>query len=211
MYLHQYGGIYMDLDMVCLKPFNDSHFFATEASAISATPRQHHHHADSDGGVFHVTEQFAPDKFRTRAMATNHARRFANAFMAASTRHHVVLNDTLSRLPRRAKRNVLKATGPEFLTKVVNDYLLVVEGDDDSSNTTNNSGVHLSRTSNATRISNTKKSTRAIEIHPMRRFFTMDHEGPDGDPNGGCTSAQDCRQKFPESVILSMWSGTWVQ
>ena len=91
--LYHYGGVYFDLDMMCLRPFHAMTF--------------------DKANTFYVASQFdadaAPDLAR---------KRFANAFMAASPRHSV-LAEIIDYLPSQRYKKVLKATGPRLLTGVL--------------------------------------------------------------------------------------------
>ena len=96
--LHRFGGVYMDLDMTCLQPFGK---------------------AFDQPYTFYAAEQFSR-KSNLRLFRNRHLTRVANAFMATPA-NHSVLTTILVELPAAAKeRHVLKATGPRFLTTIIN-------------------------------------------------------------------------------------------
>lgn len=90
MMLHKYGGVYMDMDLTCLRGFNES-TFARENTFYAA--RQH-----PKGG--------------------DEAQRVANAFMA-STPGHPFLSKILAALNGTKDYHVIVATGPAFLTSLI--------------------------------------------------------------------------------------------
>lgn len=87
--LHQYGGVYMDLDMTCLRPFGEDTFSRNDTLYVA-------------------------DQFRKGGSWQMHA----NAFMA-SPPGHPVLAEVIRRLPGAADQGVLNATGPGMLTSAV--------------------------------------------------------------------------------------------
>ena len=93
MMLHKYGGVYMDMDMTCLRSFNESTF--REPNTFYAA-RQHRH------------------------AETDQEQRVANAFMA-STPRHPLLSKILNGLHRTKDLHVVMATGPGFLTRMIDD------------------------------------------------------------------------------------------
>ena len=94
-YLHRFGGIYMDLDFTCLQPF----------STALALPL--------GDAVF--SHQYAPQKASTDASAV------ANNFMASPPGHpfHSFL---ISQLPFTRSFEVLRATGPNFISRKLREY-----------------------------------------------------------------------------------------
>ena len=103
--LHRYGGVYMDMDLTCLRGFNDS-TFARENTFYAA--RQH-----PKGG--------------------DEAQRVANAFMA-STPGHPFLSKIIAALNGTKDLHVVMATGPAFLTSLIDGEKgerLVEENDDE--------------------------------------------------------------------------------
>lgn len=93
MMLHKYGGVHMDMDVTCLRGFNESTF---RQPNTSYTAQQH--------------ASKAAKPFRDQ--------RVANAFMASSPRHPF-LSAILQRLPETKDLKVLCATGPCFLTNTI--------------------------------------------------------------------------------------------
>ena len=91
MMLHKYGGVYMDMDLACLRSFNESTF--------------------REPNTFYGARQF-------RAKSTHPHQRVANAFMA-STPGHPFLSRLLKGLNRTKDMHVLDATGPAFLTSMI--------------------------------------------------------------------------------------------
>jgi mannosyltransferase OCH1-like enzyme len=98
--LHQFGGVYMDLDIACLKPFR----------SYNETGLFDHH-----GRSFYVAEQ--GDR-RRKLFYRNFLRgkEIANAFLASPSKHPL-LDQLIDDLPRTAHLPVLEATGPSFLTR----------------------------------------------------------------------------------------------
>lgn len=86
VYLYVYGGLYMDLDFICLRPFKD--LFSTEYFTV----------AKMDNIV-----------------TPTYGQRYSNAFMAAPA-NNLIVKILMSRLHIHAKKPVLEATGPLFIT-----------------------------------------------------------------------------------------------
>jgi inositol phosphorylceramide mannosyltransferase catalytic subunit len=100
MMLHRYGGLYMDLDITCLRPFGNA-FGAPH--------------------TFYAAEQFALEDLSARNPrgVQRRQKRVANAFMAVPA-NHGLFTDILAELPHTASEiAVLKATGPRFLTTML--------------------------------------------------------------------------------------------
>jgi inositol phosphorylceramide mannosyltransferase catalytic subunit len=91
MILYRYGGVYIDLDMTCLRPFHSDLF---RYPNTFYTARQ-------------VTENQLP-----------YAQRCANAFMASEPQNPF-LKKLLDRLSSTTKLHVVEATGPLFLTSLI--------------------------------------------------------------------------------------------
>lgn len=102
-YLHRWGGVYMDLDFMCLRPL----------------PRAVH----GRNNAFYVGSQHdpknkrQPKNWRYGAAATEHV---ANAFMAAPPRH--AFADYLLQRLRKARLPKQWSLGPLFLTAAVIAY-----------------------------------------------------------------------------------------
>jgi Glycosyltransferase sugar-binding region containing DXD motif len=95
MMLHKYGGVYMDMDITCLRSFNESTF--------------------GQPNTFYAAQQHAPE-----AIPPNQEQRVANAFMASPPRHPL-LTKILERLPRVSNLHVVCATGPCLLTGMIDE------------------------------------------------------------------------------------------
>jgi inositol phosphorylceramide mannosyltransferase catalytic subunit len=91
MILYRYGGVYIDLDMTCLRPIPSDLFRY-------------------------------PDTFYTARQVTenqpNYSQRCANAFMASEPKNPF-LKKLLDNLPSRTDLHVVDATGPAFLTSII--------------------------------------------------------------------------------------------
>ena len=92
VFLHQQGGVYMDLDFACLRPLD--------------TVLEDIH------DKFVVAGQYA--------VADWSGQIFANAFMATPPKHKV-LDLIIAETPKFKNRAVVAATGPNFLTGVLKD------------------------------------------------------------------------------------------
>ena len=95
LYLHTFGGVYLDLDHACLRPLSALGLNNTSAAMVGADD------ADAHLDRAHVN--------------------LANAAMAAPPRHPFFWH-ALRALPRAAARDTLHATGPLFLTKQAAHY-----------------------------------------------------------------------------------------
>ena len=101
-YLHRFGGVYLDLDFVCLRPLED---------ALSGCP----------SNAFIVASQFDPAYRSSSKTPTNQA--VANAFMAAPPRHPFT-----HYLMRRLRKYAAKSSdwpvmlGPPFMTAAIHAY-----------------------------------------------------------------------------------------
>jgi Glycosyltransferase sugar-binding region containing DXD motif len=93
MMLYKYGGVYMDMDLACLRGFNESTF--------------------REPNAFYTAQQH--DDWSS---ASNRQQRVANAFMA-STPGHPFLSTILKRLPKTMDQHVVCATGPCLLTSTI--------------------------------------------------------------------------------------------
>ena len=128
MMLHRYGGLYMDLDITCLRPFG----------TILDVPN-----------TVYVAEQFtlADMNVKTPRGMQRRQKRVANAFMAAPA-HHGLFTDILATLPHTAREiAVLKATGPRFLTTIL-------QQNNDNNNT----------------------ATSSVSVFPMEYIYCQDWE-----------------------------------
>jgi mannosyltransferase OCH1-like enzyme len=89
--LHRYGGLYLDLDFMCLRKFE---------------------HLLKDGHAV----------FGYQLRKTNNEGSIANAWMASPPNHplfHVLIHS----LRNHQKKHVLAATGPNYLTSVIREYI----------------------------------------------------------------------------------------
>lgn len=100
-YLHHYGGVYLDMDMVCLKPFDTETDFNTSSSFWVARNKPST-----------PSEPYPP---------TGVAGGWSNQFMASPIGHPLLLS-IFQALPAHAKEHVLYATGPGFLTNQLQQY-----------------------------------------------------------------------------------------
>jgi len=91
LYLHKFGGVYMDMDITCLQPFGtmlDEHY-----------------------GKFIIANQYASNRTIVEGA-------LANAFMASSPGLEL-FDDIFHELPLRKELNVLLATGGKFLKRFI--------------------------------------------------------------------------------------------
>jgi inositol phosphorylceramide mannosyltransferase catalytic subunit len=104
MMLHRYGGVYMDLDITCLRPFGNT-FDTTN--------------------TFYAAEQHSLANLAVENAHGRRENRVANAFMASSA-NHAFLTNVFTKLPHTSSDHVLSATGPIFLTTMLqqDDYNL---------------------------------------------------------------------------------------
>ncbi len=93
MMLHKYGGVYMDMDLACLRGFNESTF--------------------SEPNTFYAAQQH-----EDWTRISNRQQRVANAFMASSP-GHPFLSKILNKLPTTMEEIVVCAAGPCFLTNTI--------------------------------------------------------------------------------------------
>lgn len=91
-YLHRFGGIYMDLDFACLRPFEALPMPAQEAL---------------------FSYQYA----KTLGVTGN----VANNFMVAAPGHPFFAY-AIHKLPRYANRSLLSATGPNYLSWMIDEF-----------------------------------------------------------------------------------------
>jgi len=94
VFLHQQGGVYMDMDFACLRPLN------TILEGIH--------------GQFVVASQYPKHNFKDIGF-------YANAFMATPP-NHKILDTIFAEAPKHNIDIVLNATGPDFLTSVVRSF-----------------------------------------------------------------------------------------
>lgn len=102
LYLHRFGGIYMDLDFACLRPFDTASMLSSGSATFSF---QAHGRASLDNLTSGVAGQAV-----------------ANNFMAAPPAHPFTAF-AMSSLIAVANKSVVEATGPHFLTRVLAEYL----------------------------------------------------------------------------------------
>ncbi|KAI2505201.1 glycosyltransferase [Fragilaria crotonensis] len=93
MMLHKFGGVYMDLDLACIRSFNESTF--------------------QEPDTFYAAQQHS-----NWASISNRLQRVANAFMASPPRHPF-LDKILQKLPTTMEEMVVCAAGPCFLTNAI--------------------------------------------------------------------------------------------
>jgi mannosyltransferase OCH1-like enzyme len=97
-YLHRFGGIYMDLDFACLRPFE----------ALAMPPQ--------DAIFSHQYANIAAKDPRAGVAGT-----IANNFMVAEPGHPFFAY-AIHKLPSKANRSLLFATGPNFLSRIISEY-----------------------------------------------------------------------------------------
>lgn len=145
LYLHKFGGVYMDLDIACLRPFG---------SVFDLYPNR-----------FVVVNQF------------REKREYANAIMASPPRLDRVFNIIFDKLPLNRDKDVLIATGGKLFQYDV--------------------------------LSQSSVKGMWVEM-PFELFYAQ--EWTQGLPGKGydiCNSFDNCRERYPNAITLSMWTGTW--
>lgn len=101
-YLHRFGGIYMDLDFACLRPFDALPMPAHEAL---------------------FSHQYA--NIAVRDPRAGVAGAIANNFMVAAPGHPFFAY-SIHKMPSKASRSLLYATGPNFLSRMIDEYRTVI-------------------------------------------------------------------------------------
>ena len=101
-YLHRHGGIYMDLDFTCLRPFED----------IGLAPRE---------AIFSHQYNAAMINASLGKQAPGVAGTIANNIIMAPA-GHPFLAYSMRKLHSSMNRSLLHATGPNFLSKVIYEY-----------------------------------------------------------------------------------------
>ena len=101
-YLHRFGGIYMDLDFACLRSFEE-------------LPMPSH-----DAVFSHQYANTAAKDPRAGVAGT-----IATNFMVAAP-DHPFFAYAIHKLPTKADRSLLFATGPNFLSRIISEYQDVI-------------------------------------------------------------------------------------
>ena len=183
-YLYKYGGVYMDLDVMCLHPLEPvlrpGH--ATFGTALRFFPHKNQTTEECEAGLCFLkdTEQVHP------------------AFMAAPPRHPFLaflihrLHLTANVSFHHKRGHPLAATGPVFLGNAIRDWAQQGHG-----------GVHVRQTPTFFQGFPDPKS-----IHRVGCGSWAAH---DPTSTSDLATLGKCAQKLPNSVTTSFWAGAWLK